>query len=211
MSIITVHDGISTLAGTTGQITLSDTGRFALAGDHDITLSVPDPFTPVHIHPTGPAITAGSGTGVTVVKTGTVRQLCYKVTTDYTAYAAAAVTGDVTLCTLPAKTRVVGFYSDTTAAFTGGAVSATTLKVGLTAGAAEVLAVHDIFSAAITKGLADADMGTSMVRSALIQNAYFPSFTTTKTLVARITTTTANTNALTAGSTTFYVFTETLP
>ena len=211
MPVIYVNDGVSTLAGTTGQISLSATGVNALAGANNITLSCPDPFTPANIKPTGPAITAGSGTGVTVNDVGSIRRLVYKVTTAFGAYSAGAKTGDVTLCTLPAKTKVTGIYADTTAAYTGGGESAATLKVGLTAGAAEVLAVHDVFAGAVTKGLADADLGTSMVRSAQIQGGMLPSWTATTTLVARLTTTTNNTSTLTTGSTTFYVCTVTYP
>ena len=161
---------------------------------------------------TASVITSGSGTGVTVNHTGAVIQQIYKVTTTYAAYSDTDTTKGIVIATLPAKTRLIACYAETTAAYTGGAVSAATLEVGITAeGAAEIIAAHDVFSGAVTKGLADADMGTGMTRAAQIQGAYTPSFTGTTAIYATIDTTTANTNALTAGSTTFYLITEKLP
>jgi len=155
------------------------------------------------------SITAGSGTGITVNQNGKINQQVYKVTTTYAAYSDSDTTKGVVIATLPAKTKIVGCYADTTAAYTGGAVSAATLEVGITAeGAAEIIAAHNVFSAAITKGLADADMGTSMTRAAAIQGGYLPSWTGTTAIYATIDTTDGNTNALTAGSTTFYIVTE---
>lgn len=159
----------------------------------------------------GPLITAGSGTGLTVNNVGSVRRLTYKVTTTFAAFAAAATTGDKALCVLPAKTRVTACYADTTQKYIGGNISAATLRLGISAGGVEVIASHDVFANPITKGLADADMGTSMTRAAQIQGAYTPSFTANTTLTARITTTSNNTNVLTQGSTTWYLETEVLP
>ena len=161
---------------------------------------------------TASVITSGSGTGVTVNHTGAVIQQIYKVTTTYAAYSDTDTTKGIVIATLPAKTRLIACYAETTAAYTGGAVSAATLEVGIAAeGAAEIIAAHDVFSGAVTKGLADADMGTGMTRAAQIQGAYTPSFTGTTAIYATIDTTDGNTNALTAGSTTFYLITERLP
>lgn len=154
------------------------------------------------------SITIGSGTGLTVNHVGFVNRQVYKVTVDYTALAAAAVTADKTIATLPAKTKVVGIYADTTTKYIGGAVTAASLVVGTTAGGAELIATHDVFAAAIMRGLVDADMGTLMTRAAAIQGGTLPSWTATNIISVRITTTTANTNALTQGSTTYYIVTE---
>jgi hypothetical protein len=154
-------------------------------------------------------ITAGAGTGVTVVNSSLVNRQIYKVTTAYTAYSDSDTTKGIVIATLPAKMKVVGFYADTTAAYSGGTVSAATLEVGITAeGAAEIIATHDVKTAAVTKGLADADMGTGMTRAAQIQGGYLPSWAGTTAIYATIDTTDGNTNALTAGSTTFYIETE---
>jgi hypothetical protein len=156
------------------------------------------------------AITAGGATGFTLNDPGSVRKLTYKCTTTFAAFSAAALTADKVIATLPAKARVVAVYADTTIKYIGGAVATCTLRLGSTAGGVEVLASHDVFTAAVTKGLADADLGTSLVRAAAIQGGYMPSFTATTALTARITTTGANTNALTQGSTTWYIEAEVL-
>ncbi len=153
-------------------------------------------------------ITAGTGTGLTVNSSGNLNRQVYKVTVTYAGFAAAALTGDKTIATLPAKTKIVGFYADTTVAFTGGGVTAASLTVGKSAGGVEYIATHDVLSAAIVRGLADADMGTELVRAACIQGGAVVNWTATTTVVARLTTVTANTSALNAGSTTFYIVTE---
>jgi hypothetical protein len=154
-------------------------------------------------------ITAGSGTGVTIVDAGSANQTLYKVTTTYAAYSDSDTKKGIVIATLPIKTKILSCYADTTAAYTGGTVSAATLVVGVTAeDAAEIIASHDVFAGAVTKGLADADMGTGMTRAAAIQGGYLPSWTGTTAIYATINTTDGNTNALTAGSTTFYLITE---
>lgn len=154
-------------------------------------------------------ITAGSGTGVTVNSAGHLNRQVYKVTTTYAAYTDTDTKKGIVIATLPAKTKIVGFYADTTTPYTGGTISAATLIVGITAeDAGEILASHDVLSGAVTKGLADADMGTSMTRAAAIQGGYLPSWTGTTAIYATINTTNGNTSALTAGSTTFYIVTE---
>ncbi len=132
-------------------------------------------------------------------------------TTTFAAFAEAGLTGDEVVCVVPAKSRIVSVYADTTQVYSGGAVATATLKLGTSTGGAEILAVHDVLSAPVTKGLADADMGTAMTRAAAIQGGSMPSFTAATPLKARITTTGANANALTQGSTTWYVEIETLP
>ena len=163
------------------------------------------------LKPSSPAITAGSGTGITVNNVGEVRRLVYSVTATYAAFSAAATTADKTIATLPAKTRLVGIVADCTTAFTGGAVSAASLKIGSSAGGTQFLALSDVFTSAATYGLADADLGTALVRSAAVLGGTLPSWSSTTTVNARITTTTANTNALTAGSVTVYLVCEVYP
>jgi len=81
--------------------------------------------------------------------------------------------------------------------------------LGVTAeDAAEILDAHDVLSGAVTHGLADADLGGSIDRAGAIQGGYMPSWTGTTAIYATINTTTADTDKLTAGSTTFYIQTE---
>ncbi len=155
-----------------------------------------------------PIGTVGSGTGVTVNATGDYRRVTNKVTLTYAAWAAAATTADKTIYTLAAKQRLVGIVADVTAAFTGGAVSDADMTCGKTAGGAEYLASFDVDTAIGTYGLLDADLGTALNRAAAIQGGDLPSWTATTAITCRLTTVGANTDALTAGSVTFYITTE---
>lgn len=157
---------------------------------------------------TDQSITIGSGTGVTIDSTGNVNRQVYKVTVTYAALSAAALTADKVIATLPAKTKVVGVYADTTTKYIGGAVTAASIIVGTTTGGSELIATHDVFAAAILRGLVDADMGTLMTRAAAIQGGALPSWTATTDISVRITTVTANTSALTQGSSTYYIVSE---
>jgi hypothetical protein len=154
-------------------------------------------------------ITAGSGTGITVNDTGSIRRNLYKVTTTYAAYTDSDTTKGIVIATLPAKTKIVGIYADTTAAYTGGTVSACTLEVGITAeGAAQILEPHNVLAGAILSGDAEAELGASMIAAGRIQNGYLPSWTGTTAIYATLDSTDGNLNALTTGSTTFYIETE---
>lgn len=164
------------------------------------------------VFPTDTAVTDGMITPTadansTVVFNGEVRRGMYKVTVPYTSFQAAATTKDVTIATLAAKQKIVGIISDTTVAFTGEAGTGAII-VGVGAGGAEYIATHDVKSAAVTKGLADADMGSLLTRAAAINGGSIPSWTTTTTVVARFTSGTGNTSALVAGSVTFYIIVE---
>jgi len=155
--------------------------------------------------------TAGSGTGFTTASAGEVRRVVAKYTLDYRQFAAAATTADATVCTLPAKAKVVSVVADVTTTFLGGAVSAAVLRFGKTTGGEEYLLDFDVFTAAVTKGLADADLGTSLARATAIQGGDLPSWTGTTALKARLTTTTADTNACTQGVVTFHIVVEVMP
>lgn len=136
------------------------------------------------------------------------RTVSWKITIPYTVWTANALTQDLVVGVIPAKTQIVGIVADTTAAYTGSTTA--TLVVGVSAGGGELLAVHDVKTAAVTKGLLDADMGTGLTRAAAIQGGYRPSWTAASNLNVRMTTTVANigngtvTN-FTGGSTTLYV------
>jgi hypothetical protein len=158
---------------------------------------------------TGAAITGGSGTGITVNSAGHVNRQVYKVTATYAAYSDTDMTKGVVIATLPAKTKLVGAYADTTEIYTGTNVTGANLVVGVSSENAEqILLDHSVFSSSVTKGLADGDMGSNMTRGTQVQGGYFPSWTGTTDIYATINTTGANTDQLTTGSTTFYLVTE---
>jgi hypothetical protein len=158
---------------------------------------------------TNKQITAGAGTGLTVDTAGALNRQVYKVTVDYTGFSAAATHAHHVIATLPAKTRIVGIIADTTAAYSGGAVSACTLEVGKTTDTGiEYILLHDVKTTAVVKGLVDGDLGESLIHDHAVQGGDLPSWTTTTDITATIRTTDANTSALGAGSTTFYITTE---
>lgn len=133
----------------------------------------------------------------------------YKISKAYTDFTDTDTTKGIVLITLPAKTKLVGCYADTTTKYIGGTINAATLEVGITAeGAAQILEPHDVFAAAILAGDADAELGTGMIKATNVQGGYLPSWTGTTAIYATIDTTAGNLNALTQGITTFYLVTE---
>jgi hypothetical protein len=159
---------------------------------------------------TGAAITGGSGNGITVNSAGNVNRQVYKVTTTYQAYSDNAdMTKGVVIATLPAKTKLLAAYADTTQAYTGTNITAANLVVGVSAeNSAQILASHDVLTSTVTKGLDENDLGANMVRTALVQGGYFPSWTGSTDVYATINTVGANTDQLLTGITTFYLVTE---
>ncbi len=157
-----------------------------------------------------PLVTAGSGSGISTVYAGKLGRQILKITITHTALSAGAKTADATIATIAAKTRIVGIIMDSTIDFAGGGESAATMSVGVTAGGTGLLLAADVFTAPATYGLADADLGASMTRAAAIQGGFLPSWTGSTTISCRLTTTTNNTSALTTGSATFYLITESM-
>lgn len=211
--------GRGTGAGAPGQLIIQ-TAPALTTGTTAQTLATQATFTAAYgLQLAVPSITAGSGTGITVADTGSVRRQVYKVTVDRTALIANATTQDVTLATLPAKTRVVGIYANVTTTFacTGTCTTATlSITAGKSAGGNEYLASFDADAATAVFGDADAECGTALTRAARIQDADLPNFAGTTTLSMRFTSGTGNigngaaTN-LSQGVVTFYILTEILP
>lgn len=169
--------------------------------------------------PVGARITAGSGTGVTVNSVGALRRVVYKITLAKEAFVAADVTQDITIATLPAKTRLVGVYADVTQQFACTAVCTTatlSMTAGTAAGGNQILVSFDLDAAAAVFGDADAELGTSVNAAARVQDAYIASWSATQIITVRFTSGTGNigngsaTN-LSQGSVTFYLITEALP
>lgn len=164
-------------------------------------------------------ITAATATGVTVNDVGTLKRQVYKATVATTAFVCAAVTCDVTIGTLPAKTAIVGVYADLTVPFacTATCTSATlSATLGSAAGGTQYLLSFDADAAAAQFGLADADLGASIANATAIQGGKVPAWATTSIVSMRLTSGTGNignatvTN-LSGGSITFYLVTERLP
>lgn len=178
-----------------------------------------EPTNPAGLTLRDPAITAGSGTGITVNVTGAVRTLAYKVTVSYTAMTCNATTCDVTLATLPAKAKVLGIVADLVTPFVCAQTCTTatlSITAGKTAGGAEYLASFDADAAAATFGDALAETGAALLVAAATQGGDLPSWSATTTLQIRMTSAvgnlaTAGVTNLNAGSVTFYVATLVWP
>lgn len=149
--------------------------------------------------------TAGSGTGISTVRTAQVRHVVHAVTVTEAALTDADTSQAVTIWTVPAKTRILRIVADVTAAFTGGGVTACTLQVGISGGDADAYIVaSDVFAGAVTLGDVEADLGVALGNAGTGAGA-FANWGGTQALAAQFDTTTANVADLTAGSVTFYI------
>ena len=218
---------------TTGDIhirpsTLTSTWRIDNTGLLPYTdASVPigsSTFRPTRLWLSAPAITPGSGTGVTVNSSGESGEVIYKVTVLSTNCIANATTCDLTIGILPAKTMLRQVFADLTVTYACTATCTTaTLSgtLGTSAGGAEVLASMDLDAAAVLFGDADAELGTSMNAAAVTANGAMNSgvlfsWTGTTTLTYRITSAVGNlgngsTTNLSQGTIVFYLVTMKLP
>ncbi len=155
-----------------------------------------------------PTITAGAGTGLTVNDPGKLGHGIYKVTLTFAGLSAAATTATATICTLPAKCKLVGMIADTTTKYIGGAVSAATIAVGIASGNVDAfIEEHDVFAAAVVSAdLTNADLGSLLIAAATtpIQSGAVVWAATTAIQVSLVTTS-ADTDACTQGSTTYYI------
>jgi hypothetical protein len=165
------------------------------------------------------APTNGSGTGITVNDSGMLRTSVYQVTVASTAFVSAAVTSDVTIATLPAKTQLLAVYADLTQVFACTATCTTatlSFTLGSSAGGTDLLLTFDADAATLQRGLADADLGASLTRATAIQGGKIFSWSATTPVSLRLTSGTGNIGTgaatnLSQGSITFYLVTTRLP
>jgi len=157
-----------------------------------------------------------SGTGITATYGGgRSNHFCLKVTVDKSNFVTNGNNHDVTLWTVPAKTRVLRVVADITAGFTDGAgpITSMVLTVGKSAGGNTYLvgAAPIDAMATGTHGLVLADGGTDL------DDAYgdVPSWSGTTAISARFAAdspvATVGVTNLTAGSATFYIDCELYP
>jgi len=136
-------------------------------------------------------ITAGSGTGVTIDAVGRISRVVYKVTVTQDHWIDAAVTQDLTIATLPAKSLLTGIVADITEQFACTAVctsSTLSMVVGQGAGGAEYLDSFDVDAATAQFGNTDAERGASLagvVNGVIVWGS-------TRTIIARLTSGTGN-------------------
>lgn len=167
-----------------------------------------------------PAITVGSGTGITVNNTGELRTLVYKVTVARTAFVSAAVTSDVTIATLPAKAFITHALADVTQAFACTATCTSTtlsMTLGTAAGGTQLLVSFDADAATGQFGDAAAELGASLTEASIPTTiGALGSWSGTTVVSLRLTSGTGNigngsaTN-LSQGSVTFYLTTVVMP
>lgn len=155
--------------------------------------------------------TPASGTGITTVLSGAQYSGLHKVTLTFAAFQAAATSKEITLATVNAKVRLLRVYTDTTSAFTGTA-GTVNLQVGSTAGADDLILAHDVKSAPVVKGLANADLGTSIERANAVQGGYLPAggWASTWDVYVKMISGAGNLSGLTTGSVTIFLEFEVL-
>lgn len=168
-----------------------------------------------------PAITVASGTGITLVNPGEVREIVYKVTIDKSAFGCAAVTCDLTIATLPAKTFVKHIIVDLNSLFSCTAVcTSSTLSVtlGKTTGGNEYLISFDADASLTQFGDSAGELGASLTEATVpTANGDLASWTSATAVSLRLTSGTGNIGSggvgtnLAAGSMTFYITTIKLP
>jgi len=123
-----------------------------------------------------------------------------KITIPYTAFAAAALTSTIDLgVTVPILGVVEAFCVKHSAAFTGGAVSAVTLDIGITGVEDKYASAIDVFQA----------IGDDVFTAG--QVADVPNFAGTTALRIRATSVGANLDQLSQGSVDVWIKTATLP
>lgn len=146
--------------------------------------------------------------GTTVVCNGEPRRALYTVTVPFSKWSAAAVTKDLTLMTLPAKSKLLTVICDTTAVYDGAGTCA--IIVGNAAGDNKYIVSHDVKTIPITVGLADADFGTLLTRAGAINGGTMTAtnWASGQAIFARMTSGSGNTSTFTVGSTTFYIVAE---
>lgn len=164
-------------------------------------------------------ITAGSGTGVTVNAKGYLRRQVYKITVLQSQWIDAATTHDLTIATLPAKTRITDITAEITEQFacTATCTSSTlSMTVGVASGDLDAyLLTFDVDAATAQFGLIDTDRGVALDQS-VSNNGEVPNWSGTTAISARLTSGTGNlgdgaaTN-LSGGDVTFYITTEEMP
>lgn len=135
----------------------------------------------------------------------------YKVSLTHAAWTDADTQQAIVLLVHPAKSRVTSIICDTTTPYTGGGNTAVTLRIGTGTNGEHYILSHDALAGAVTKGLADGDLGTSIDRAHAIQGGYLPSWSTAGSIVITMNTTDGTCAGLTAGATTVYVTLEILP
>lgn len=151
-------------------------------------------------------LTAGSGTGLTVNEKGLVQSVVYKVTLTFAGLSAAATNAKHTIATLPAGMKMVGMIANTTIAYAGTGITDADIIVGIDSGVEDAfMKTHDVDGGTIIVGdVRTTDLGAEL-DGATVDALDFIDFSGTTVISVRIDTVGANTDQLTAGSTTYSI------
>lgn len=159
--------------------------------------------------------------GLTVVDFGSTRRVTAAYTLSYTGIFCLNTFCDVSIATIPKKSRVVAVIADVTQAFVcAGTCTTSTLSftTGRTAGGNEYLISIDADAAAARFGLINNDLGASIKTSATtpVNGGEIATWTADTTLQIRFTSGTGNLGTgtatnMNAGSITFYVTIDSYP
>lgn len=195
-------------------------GHLLAQADNTYDMGATAANRPRSIYLGAPAITVGSGTGITVNNSGELRTLVYKVTVARTAFVTAGVNSDVTIATLPAKTFITHALADVTAAFacTATCTSSTlSMTLGTAAGGTQLLVSFDADAATGQFGDAAAELGASLTEASIPTTiGTLGSWSGTTVVSLRLISGTGNIGTgsatnLSTGSVTFYLTTVVMP
>lgn len=134
---------------------------------------------------------AGAAAGVTVVKNRVGNIGKYQITIPRTVWTATDTAQVLTIMTLPAKVRVRGAILDVTTKLAGLA-GTIQVSMGDEDDGDSLTVVADVKTAAVTLGLADADLGVGIIRAGAIQGGYIPSWTAAKGITVTLVSGTGN-------------------
>lgn len=159
-------------------------------------------------------ITSGKDPFVVEIANGGLQRQVFKVRIPKEAWRAAATSQEIRLGTTDVRTRIVGCFCDTTVALAGLA-GTIQLQIGSASTLSDIILLHDVKTAAVTKGLADADLGALLARATAVQGGG-GSWTGGNDIYAKLFSSVGNVGTgavtnLTAGTIYVYVVTDVMP
>ena len=195
-------------------------GDFISVTDGGNSIGLTGATRPLALFLSQPAVTVGSGTGVTVNDSGSVRTVVYKVTVTFSNVTTNGTTHDLTIATLPAKTFLTHALAELVTPYVCEDTCTTATLSGLlgsSAGGNQYLLSFDVDAAAAQFGDAAAELGASLNPATVpTMIGALGSWASTSAITYRITSAvgdlaTAGATNLNAGSITFYLTTVKLP
>lgn len=131
---------------------------------------------------------------------GTLALKRYKVTKTYTDFSDTDTQKDIEIFSLPTGTAIVDVFSRVTTAFSGGAISAYTISVGIAGTLTKYQIANDAMAAAAYTAVGTKGTGLTTAGATNVE-----SFTAATSIRADANSTTANLNAATQGSIDIYI------